>query len=274
MILIPPPRPIVPSDESTSPLVQALDLLRLDDAEFKQRLFAGCRPEDSRPLSWDLCYGFFHQNHQQFLDGIPSSTSLELGALQLSSYLASFGMYRNAVLRTLNRRLFSAILKTLFEAARNANIDPYASKGILSVQQLQVLIDAVKDSYQTFLCASGYPKPSHSTTTLISKVLMGVMGVLPAFDICFKAAIPIFNTKAPENCRLSDKLDDATLTSLLNVAQDTNVLSYIKTQFDGVIEVSKKDENGHITKQLVQYPPMRLLDLFFWAYDLKTYKYS
>ena len=94
-------------------------------------------------------------------------------------------MYRNAVLRTLNRRLFSAILKTLFEAARNANIDPYASKGILSVQQLQVLIDAVKDSYQTFLCASGYPKPSHSTTTLISKVLMGVMGVLPAFDICF-----------------------------------------------------------------------------------------
>lgn len=149
-------------------------------------------------------------------------------------------MYRNAVLRTLNRRLFSAILKTLFEAARNAHIDPYASKGILSVQQLQVLIDAVKDSYQTFLCASGYPKPSHSTTTLISKVLMGVMGVLPAFDICFKAAIPIFNTKAPENCRLSDKLDDATLTSLLNVAQDTNVLSYIKTQFDGVIEVSKK----------------------------------
>ncbi len=93
---------------------------------------------------------------------------------------------------------FSAILKTLFEAARNAHIDPYASKGILSVQQLQVLIDAVKDSYQTFLCASGYPKPSHSTTTLISKVLMGVMGVLPAFDICFKAAIPIFNTKAPE----------------------------------------------------------------------------
>jgi len=183
-------------------------------------------------------------------------------------------MYRNAVLRTLNRSLFSAILKTLFEAARNAHIDPYASKGILSVQQLQVLIDAVKDSYQTFLCASGYPKPSHSTTTLISKVLMGVMGVLPAFDICFKAAIPIFNTKAPENCRLSDKLDDATLTSLLNVAQDTNVLSYIKTQFDGVIEVSKKDENGHITKQLVQYPPMRLLDLFFWAYGLKTYKYS
>ncbi len=109
-------------------LVQALDLLRLDDAEFKQRLFAGCRPEDSRPLSWDLCYGFFHQNHQQFLMASPLQQVLSW-ALQLSSYLASFIIYRNAVLRTLNRRLFSAILKTLFEAARNAHIDPYASKG-------------------------------------------------------------------------------------------------------------------------------------------------
>ena len=39
-------------------------------------------------------------------------------------------MYRNAVLQTLNRRLFSAILKKLFEAARNAHIDPYTSKGV------------------------------------------------------------------------------------------------------------------------------------------------
>ena len=40
-------------------------------------------------------------------------------------------MYRNAVLQTLNRRLFSAILKKLFEAARNAHIDPYTSKEAL-----------------------------------------------------------------------------------------------------------------------------------------------
>ena len=79
-------------------------------------------------------------------------------------------MYRNAVLRTLNRRLFSAILKTLFEAARNAHIDPYASKGILSVQQLQVLIDAVKDSYQTFLLCFrlSQAKPFHHHADLKS----------------------------------------------------------------------------------------------------------
>ena len=267
---MPPPGQIVPSDEPTSPLVQALDLLRLDDAEFKQRLFAGCRPEVSRPLSWDLCYGHFYQNRKYFIDSTPSQTDLDAGALELSSYLASFGMYRNAVLQTLNRRLFSAILKKLFEAARNAHIDPYTSKGVFSVHQLRVLIEVVKDSYQTFLIDSDYPKPSSPSVTLISKVLMGVMGVLPAFDTCFRAAIPVFNTKAPESCRLSDKLNDATLTSLLNVAQDINVLNYIKTKFNGVVEVSEKDENGHITKQLVPYPSMRLLDLYFWVYGLKT----
>ena len=96
-------------------------------------------------------------------------------------------MYRNAVLQTLNRRLFSAILKKLFEAARNAHIDPYTSKGVFSVHQLRVLIEVVKDSYQTFLIDSDYPKPSSPSVTLISKVLMGVMGVLPAFDTCFRA---------------------------------------------------------------------------------------
>ena len=270
MILIPPPpRPIVPSDEPTSPLVQALDLLRLDDAEFKQRLFAGCRPEDSRPLSWDLCYGFFHQNHQQFLDGIPSSTSLELGALQLSSYLASFGMYRNAVLRTHNRRLFSAILHSLFEKARNAHINPYVSNGILSVNQLNDLILAVSEGYQAFLSHSGYPRPSPPSVTLVSKILMGVMGVLPAFDTCFKSAIQAFNPQAPESCRLSDKLDTASLSALLNVVQDPNVQSYLKTRLDGVIEVSVKEQNGQKKQIQASYPPMRLLDLYFWSYGLK-----
>ncbi len=246
------------------------DLFKGSKEQFQTRLLDGCANVDfSRPLSWDLCYGSFYQNRKHFLDSTPSPTDLDGGALELSSYLASFGMYQNAVLHTLNRRLFSAILKILFEAARNAHIDPYTSKGILSIHQLRVLIEAVKDSYQTFLCTSGYPKSSHPSVTLISKILMGVMGVLPAFDICFKSAIQVFNTKVPENCRLSNKLDDATLTSLLNVAQDTNVLSYIKTQFDGVNEVSDKDENEHVTQQLVPYPPMRLLDLIFWAYGLK-----
>lgn len=56
-------------------------------------------------------------------------------------------MYRNAVLRTHNRRLFSAILHSLFEKARNAHINPYVSNGILSVNQLNDLILAVSEGY-------------------------------------------------------------------------------------------------------------------------------
>lgn len=75
---------------------------------------------------------------------------------------------------------------------------------------------------------------------------MGVMGVLPAFDTCFKSAIQAFNPQAPESCRLSDKLDTASLSALLNVVQDPNVQSYLKTRLDGVIEVSVKEQNGQI----------------------------
>lgn len=98
---------------------------------------------------------------------------------------------------------------------------------------------------------------------------MGVMGVLPAFDTCFKSAIQAFNPQAPESCRLSDKLDTASLSALLNVVQDPNVQSYLKTRLDGVIEVSVKEQNGQIKQIQASYPPMRLLDLYFWSYGLK-----
>ena len=65
----------------------------------------------------------------------------------------------------------------------------YVSNGILSVNQLNDLILAVSEGYQAFLSHSGYPRPSPPSVTLVSKILMGVMGVLPAFDTCFKSAI-------------------------------------------------------------------------------------
>ena len=78
-------------------------------------------------------------------------------------------MYRNAVLRTHNRRLFSAILHSLFEKARNAHINPYVSNGILSVNQLNDLILAVSEGYQAFLSHSGYPRPSRQASRLSQK---------------------------------------------------------------------------------------------------------
>ena len=271
LLVFPPPLPRTEriGYEPSSPLVQAFELLRLDDAELLFHLFAGCCPGDSRSLSWDLCYGFFYRNREQFLYSNPSPAYLDLGALELSSYLASFGMYRNKVLRTLNRNLFSAILQTLFEKARDAPIDPYSSGGILSVGQLHILIDAVKSGYKAFLLGSKYPNPRHPSVTFISKILMGVMGVLPAFDVCFKAAMPVFNSKAPEDCRLFDKLDDTSLTALLKVIQDSNARAYLNERFDALIDISEKLVGGCVGGRKVPYPVMRLLDLFFWTYGLK-----
>ena len=61
----------------------------------------------------------------------------------------------------------------------------------------------------------------------------------------------------------------ASLSALLNVVQDPNVQSYLKTRLDGVIEVSVKEQNGQIKQIQASYPPMRLLDLYFWSYGLK-----
>ena len=181
-------------------------------------------------------------------------------------------MYRNRALRTLNRTLFSAILQALFAKARAKRIDPYTTSGILTVQQLVELINAVNDSYSAFLLDSGYPKPGQPSDILISKILMGVMGVLPAFDTCFKTAIPTFNSLVPEVYRLSDKLNDVSLMALLKVVQDANVQNYLSARFDGLIKVGEKVGNGDCVDTVIQCPPMRLLDLLFWVYGLKFLK--
>lgn len=198
---------------SDSPLIEALKKLRLSKQDLRALLFprvenngtSGLSPtvpnEYGRLFSWEYCYSYFYLHQGEFLDPKtdPSDDDLDRGALELYAYLASFGMFRsNAALKELNRKIFVPVLDALFRQARQLEINPYELNGLLSKPQVESLMRAVRQGYRSALSEAQYMS-RNPTATLESKILMGVMGVLPAFDRYFATAANDFNAALANN---------------------------------------------------------------------------
>src|SRR5262249_51757731 len=142
------------------------------DIHEKIRAYHGDLVDDAhhRYRSWEHCYGFFRRITPESI-----AQHREHAALQLGFYLASWGMYR--VSSFLLQRAYSvhlavvdALASTEFTPLWRNDVGSKAEHALLAPTILAA-VEAVRQAYRPF----GQP-----TDTLVTKVLLGTVGCLPA----------------------------------------------------------------------------------------------
>lgn len=126
----------------------------------------GSEQPSGRERSWDFCFNYFQAHPEPTQD-------LELSCLQLGYYLASWGMLRGSswLQRSTNSSHYRASIEAVEQAnsvLRGIDAGDYQNPAV----RAQIL-DTYKVLTKTLLPEGGTPE------TLVTKVMMGVWGVIP-----------------------------------------------------------------------------------------------
>ena len=196
------------------------------------------KKENDRYLSWEHCYLFF----LNFKDKKENEKDYDLAALNLAFYLASWGMYRgSSFLLQYDYKIHTELIKKIFSDKEYIeNVYDYEKYTWTYVEKLKTIItNYFKEKEQT---------PSD---TLITKIMMGIFGCTPAFDRFFVDGLKRY--VKDNNIKNGNKRQTS------NFSEET--FEFLKKFYDD----HKIQNVYHLkTNNNVEYPPMKLVDMFFW----------
>lgn len=156
---------------------------RLDSSKIKETilLFRQERKETFRYASYDFCYLYF-QEHKGHL-----AENMENSCMHLWSYLASWGMLRGSSKLRLRSPAALKELIAHFDETAKANpklweldVDKYNDA---TIQNLINEYNAIGDILEKII--SDEKDKTYPSITLITKIMLGVYGNIPAFDTYF-----------------------------------------------------------------------------------------
>lgn len=186
---------------------------------------------DGRYKSWEYCFDFFQHKFKQ--------KNWDLASLMLAFYLASWGMYRgSSFLLQYTYTIHIEPLKIIFSQRYRI----LREKKILQDSEISLLFQLVNELQDFYLKKHHNIRPSivskdQVSETLISKILMGVLGNIPAYDRFVKAGL--------KKSKISHRMSPTSYNQLVNF--------YHKHY----------KEIKSLTKKYPYYPPMKLLDMYF-----------
>lgn len=190
--------------------------------------------KNHRFLSWEHCYEYFY-NNKNIVD-------YDKAALMLFSYLASWGMLRKSFLMDYDYKIHIDLIKILVSEYSDLwNSDKN------SWNMVQQAAKKINDYYKKF------HDDKEISETLQTKILLGIFGCTPAYDRYFKDGISKYNES--ENTKLIKNFGENSYIQLWNF--------YIK---------QKKIEKPLHNNPNIKYPPMKLVDMFFWQIGGKMIK--
>lgn len=198
------------------------------------------RDAHGRYLSWQHCYGAFSENRY-----VTDEETLDYLALHLAFYLASWGMYRgSSFLLQKDYKIHIPVVEILQEKRYGA-LHGISAENLCKNENLDLL-----DEIGTRIRAC-YAKevPSfegvinNATDTLVTKILLGTLGCVPAYDRYYVQAVKKNHISSGNYNR----------SSVCAVARF----------YCGHLDAFEK-----VRRQLsacgVEYPPMKLMDMCFW----------
>jgi hypothetical protein len=183
----------------------------------------GIKPFE-RYASFDYCFNYFQTfREQKRISELDSVENLQESCLQLGFYLASWGMLRgSSFLLGKSVKVYEPLIKAVASANPilwEIDVDCYTPENM----------QAILDFRKTIIHSFGNNFPSD---ILVTKIMLGVFGNVPAFDSFFKRGFGVstFGRYALENVAafyqannvLIDKFRLATLD--FHTAQPTNRL--------------------------------------------------
>lgn len=135
-----------------------------------------------REASYHFCYNYFRNFYEDDnVKEISSSNNIEVSCLQLGFYLASWGMYRGSgKIYYKSNKVYEGIIKKIPEGKSlwEIDVDNYNENNINKILK-----------FKNELQKSLHEHKITATDTLTTKIMMGVFGCVPAFDINFTTAI-------------------------------------------------------------------------------------
>lgn len=207
------------------------------------------KDENGRYRSWEHCYSNFINVRDN------KNAELDYLSLQLAFYLASWGMYRgSSFLLQKDYKIHIPVVKELLKE----EYDPLAGIDCVELkreenQRLLENINAFLDEYYSNIRdeVKNIKVRNQLSSTLITKILMGTLGCVPAYDRYFisgikKQKVASGNYNMKSIIQLVD-FYEKNIVELENIRKDMKV-------------------NG------MAYPQMKILDMAFWQIGLDSDK--
>ncbi len=135
-----------------------------------------------RYMSFDYCYGYFYKHHKNS-EYFVLKDNIEKSCLHLGFYLASWGMYRGSteLLKT-SFKIYEPLIKQVIAKQKAhawaIDVNNYEENKKILVQLYNSISKVLKKSLK-----------EDPTETLVTKILLGVFGCVPAFDTNVKKGL-------------------------------------------------------------------------------------
>lgn len=197
--------------------------------------------ENGRSRSWEHCYRVFRDARTD------PSPDYDYLSLHLAFYLASWGMYRGSsfLLQKDYKVLLpivEEILKSEYDCLFGVACADLREPGVQ--EQLTKLYKYIADHFDPIRKAiAGREVPTPVSPVLITKILMGTLGCVPAYDRFFQDSVATYKVTTQEY----------SLKSVLRLAD------FYEEHNDRLEEARR----GMKCEDLI-YPQMKLLDMGFW----------
>lgn len=227
-------------------MMNTVDLILESSVKFYDTLK---KDENGRYRSWEHCYSNFINARDN------KNAELDYLSLQLAFYLASWGMYRgSSFLLQKDYKIHIPVVKELLKEEH----DPLAGIDCVELkrkenQRLLENINAFLDEYYSNIRdeVKNIKVRNQLSSTLITKILMGTLGCVPAYDRYFisgikKQKVASGNYNMKSIIQLVD-FYEKNIVELENIRKDMKV-------------------NG------MAYPQMKILDMAFWQIGLDSDK--
>lgn len=207
--------------------------------------------KNGRYRSWEHCYSHFIKARKS------KKVDYDYLSLQLAFYLASWGMYRgSSFLLQKDYKVHIPVVEELLSEKYDvlAGIE-FVSFREKSNQQLLLDINSFLEKYYDEIRKNvkGQELKNELSSTLITKILMGTLGCVPAYDRYFIAGIK----------------DQKVATGNYNIRSIMKLVKFYEKNADRLEPIREKME-----VEGMPYPQMKLLDMGFWqvGFDLDTNK--
>ncbi|MDD5056229.1 MAG: hypothetical protein PHQ60_00055 [Sideroxydans sp.] len=197
--------------------------------------FRNCVEQDKhhRFLSWEHCYDYFGK------DEIDSDKA----CLHMAFYLASWGMYRgSSFLLWKDYLIHKEVVNQLLKKRHLRKVS--ADYSVTEISEIVELSRWIKDWYRNNSGKiNGEVREANATDTLVTKIILGALGCVPAYDRYFIDGLH-------ERGIRPHKPSQDGISELVNFYNDH------RAQFDSLQENKTVGENT--------YPAMKLVDMYFW----------
>lgn len=213
--------------------------------------------KEDRYASFDYCYNYFQAFRKaNNIKGIATIEHLEMSTLQLSNYLASWGMFRGSGGLLLHS---SHVLIPVIECISNLDMKYWN----IDVDNYSTRLDDLVYIYEKIRNSICFTKPkskgnlSNVTVVLVTKILLGVFGNSPAMDEYFMTGACYSNANHIDASKSIKKVKKIWLGLADYYKENSDVINEYSIDTLSFLE---NDENFISSK----YPKAKLIDMIFF----------